>query len=469
MSEHSSPEFSKSLELHETNIPGLTWLDLPVHGDNRGWFKENWQREKMLQRGLPDFGPVQNNISYNETLGTVRGIHAEPWDKYVSIAKGRIFGAWVDLREGETFGQTFTLEMDPSKAIFVPRGVGNSFQVLEDQTVYSYLVNDHWSAENKDYAFLNLADPSANIQWPIPLEQSERSDKDKTAPFLESIAPIKPKKILITGANGQLGKALAQEFPGAELVDRSTFDISDTTTWGERNWRQYQAIINAAAYTKVDQAETPEGRIEAWNANATAVQNLARVAIDNHLTLVHVSSDYVFDGTHDEHTEDEPFSPLSVYGQSKAAGDSAAATVPKHYIARTSWVVGEGNNFIKIMQKLANNDVSPTVVNDQIGRLTFTEDLAQGIKHLLDTKAPYGTYNITNSGEPVSWADVAKEVFEESDRDTEDVTGVSTEEYYKGKEGIAPRPLQSTLNIDKIQNAGFTPRPWDEALEEYLR
>ncbi len=81
--------------------PGLTLFDIPVHGDNRGWFKENWQREKMVALGLPDFGPVQNNISFNRNVGTTRGIHAEPWDKFISVATGRVFGAWVDLRAGE--------------------------------------------------------------------------------------------------------------------------------------------------------------------------------------------------------------------------------------------------------------------------------------------------------------------------------------------------------------------------------
>ena len=93
-------EFSKKLTAHETPIPGVVLYDLPVHGDNRGWFKENWQREKMVALGLPDFRPVQNNISFNEKAGTTRGIHAEPWDKFISVATGRIFGAWVDLREG---------------------------------------------------------------------------------------------------------------------------------------------------------------------------------------------------------------------------------------------------------------------------------------------------------------------------------------------------------------------------------
>ena len=134
------------LHCESTNIPGLLVLRLPVHEDSRGWFKENWQRAKMTTVGLPPFVPVQNNISFNVSRGATRGIHAEPWDKFVSVASGRVFGAWVDLREGPTFGQSFWLELDPSVAVFVPRGVGNAFQTLEDSTAYTYLVNDHWSA-----------------------------------------------------------------------------------------------------------------------------------------------------------------------------------------------------------------------------------------------------------------------------------------------------------------------------------
>src|SRR5215217_5611035 len=118
-----SIEFSKKLVAHETPIPGVVVYDLPVHGDNRGWFKENWQREKMVALGLPDFRPVQNNISFNEKAGTTRGIHAEPWDKFISVATGKIFGAWVDLREGPGFGTMFCAAMTAKDAIYVPRGV----------------------------------------------------------------------------------------------------------------------------------------------------------------------------------------------------------------------------------------------------------------------------------------------------------------------------------------------------------
>jgi dTDP-4-dehydrorhamnose 3,5-epimerase/reductase len=465
-----SLEFSKNLEVTETNIPGLVVVDLPVHGDSRGWFKENWQREKMVGLGLPDFKPVQNNISFNAEKGVTRGIHAEPWDKYVSVAAGRIFGAWVDLREGETFGQKFTAEIDPTKAVFVPRGVGNAFQALEDNTAYTYLVTDHWSQEAVPlYTFLNLGDEQSSIEWPIPLEQAELSDKDKAHPQLAEVVPMKPPKVLIAGANGQLGMALRKLYPEAEFVDREEFDLTNPEAYKAKNWRQYSCIINAAAYTAVDNAETPEGRELAWNINARAVQLLAKVAIENDVTLVHISSDYVFDGTKEVHTEDELFAPLGVYGQSKAAGDIAAALAQKHYILRTSWVIGEGNNFVKTMKSLADKGVKPSVVDDQIGRLTFTKTLADGIKHLVDTKAPYGTYNLTNEGDSVSWADIAKLTYEKSGASADDVTGVTTEDYYAGKENISPRPLQSTMDLTKIKSTGFQPTDWRTELDNYMQ
>jgi dTDP-4-dehydrorhamnose reductase len=451
-------EFEKQLAAHTTSIPGLILYDLPVHGDSRGWFKENWQREKMSAIGLPDFGPVQNNISFNAQRGVTRG-----------IATGRIFGAWVDLREGDNFGTVFTAELDPSKAIFVPRGVGNSFQALEDNTTYTYLVNDHWSVEGQSqYTFLNLGDKTANIPWPIPLEQAELSEKDQEHATLADAIPMKPKKTLIIGALGQLGRALQIEFPDAECVDRDSFDMSDSAIIAARNWRQYDLILNAAAYTAVDVAETSEGRIEAWKSNATALTHLSHISNNYGVTLVHISSDYVFDGTTPEHTETEVFSPLSVYGQSKAAGDLAISTAKKYYIVRTSWVIGDGKNFVLTMKSLAEKGVKPTVVNDQIGRLTFTTDLARGIKHLVDTKAAYGTYNLTGEGDSVSWADIAADVYELTGHSRSDVTGTTTAEYYAGKTGIAPRPLQSTLNLEKLKAAGFVPRNWKDALIDYL-
>lgn len=460
-------EFSKELKQYDTTIDGLVVFDLPVHGDARGWFKENWQREKMLAVGLPDFKPVQNNISFNDKKGVARGIHAEPWDKFISLGNGRVFGFWVDIRAGSpSYGAVFATELDPTKAIYVPAGVANGYQTLEDDTVYSYLVNDHWSPEAQ-YSFVNMADESLGIDWPIPLSESEISDKDKAHPLLTDAQPVAKKKTLIVGAYGQLGKALSAEFPDAERVDRDTFDMSDPAIITSRNWHQYDTILNAAAYTAVDLAET-EGRTDAWLANATALTNLAAIASQNNILLVHVSTDYVFDGTNPHHTEDESFTPLGVYGQTKAAGDLVVSTVPRHYIARTSWVIGDGNNFVRTMKSLAEKGVKPSVVNDQIGRLTFTQDLADGIKHLVNTLPAYGTYNLTNDGDSVSWAEIAADVYELSEHARSDVTGITTAQYYEGKDGIAPRPLQSTLDLTKIKATGFVPRDWKQALRDYV-
>lgn len=461
-------EFEKPLAAHKTSIDGLVWYDLPVHGDARGWFKENWQKTKMTAVGLPDFGPVQNNVSFNAERGVTRGLHAEPWDKFISIGAGSVYGAWCDLRDGSsTYGNVFTVQLDPSRAVYVPRGVANGFQALEDNTVYMYLVNDHWSPDG-EYSFVSIFDESLNLNWPIPLDQAVVSDKDKNHPKLVDATPLKPQKTLVVGASGQLGLAFQAIFPDAECVGRDELDLSSPDVFTARRWRDYGVILNAAAYTAVDAAETPDGRRDAWRANATGVANLAKIATENNLTLVHISSDYVFDGTNNLHTENEAYSPINVYGQSKAAGDIAAALAPRHYIARTSWVIGEGKNFVRTMQSLAERGIKPNVVNDQIGRLTFTTDLAAGIKHLLDTNAPFGTYNITNDGESVSWADITKVIYDHCGKSANDVTPVTTKEYYAGKGMIAPRPLQSTLDLTKIKATGFNPRDWKQALQEYL-
>ncbi|MFB6609591.1 sugar nucleotide-binding protein [Agromyces sp. NPDC056379] len=465
-------EFSKQLTASTTPIPGLLVYELPVFGDNRGWFKENWQREKMLATGLPDFGPVQNNISFNDARGTTRGIHAEPWDKFVSVATGRIFGAWVDLREGETFGAVFTVEIDPSRAVFVPRGVGNAYQTLEDDTAYSYLVNDHWSPE-AHYTFLNLADETVAIPWPVPLDQAELSAKDAAHPRLADVEPFAPRRTLVVGAGGQLGRALSRRFAGradVEFADRSSLDLTASDLATARPWREYSTIINAAAYTAVDAAETIDGRRDAWAANSSAVARLADIARAFNLTFVHVSSDYVFDGTEEAaYREDAPLSPLGVYGQTKAAGDLAASSVRDHYILRTSWVIGEGANFVRTMHSLAGRGIDPAVVSDQRGRLSFTADIADAIAYLLETRPEAGVYNLSSTGPVRSWAEIAREVFRLAGHDPARVSDVTTAEYFSGADRvIAPRPANSALDLGKIVGAGFTPRDGDEALAEYV-
>ena len=235
-------------------------------------------------------------------------------------------------------------------------------------------------------------------------------------------------------------------------------------------------MINCGAYTAVDRAETPEGRLSAWAANATGPALLARTCAEHGITLVHVSSDYVFDGTREVHDEGEPLSPLSVYGQSKAAGDLAVAGCPRHYILRSSWVIGDGRNFVRTMVGLSDRVADPEdrldhvmVVDDQLGRLTFTRDMAAAIFHLLGSRAPYGTYDCTGSGAVRSWADIARACFEAANGNGDAVVPVSTAEYYAGAAGpVAPRPAHSALDLSKLEAAGFRMPDWEQVLSEYV-
>ncbi len=275
--------------------------------------------------------------------------------------------------------------------------------------------------------------------------------------------------VLILGAGGQLGRALQRVFPEAVALTRSQLDITDGAAVRDFDWSDVDVVLNAAAWTAVDAAEDPANLAAVRAVNVDAVGHLARAVRTCGATLVHVSSEYVFDGRHDgPYPEDWPASPLSVYGQSKADGDIQAGYVTKHYLLRTTWVVGEGANFVATMARLADRGVSPSVVDDQIGRLTSADDLAAGIRHLVDSRAPFGTYNLTDDGDPVSWADVAAMVFEARGMSAHDVRRVSTEEYFADKPGAAARPLNSVLDLSRIKAAGFSPPDWRDVVPRLL-
>jgi len=176
----------------QTDIPGLLVFDVTSVGDDRGWFQEKYQKAKLVSAGLPEsFSVVQTNVAYNKEKGVARGLHAEPWEKYISVIKGQAFVAYVDLRAGDNFGKIVTLEIDNNKAIFVPQGVANSYQTLEEDTYYVYSVSAHWSQELYDkYVSLNMADSQLNITWPIPLDNAVVSERDRNHPMLKDIKPM---------------------------------------------------------------------------------------------------------------------------------------------------------------------------------------------------------------------------------------------------------------------------------------
>jgi dTDP-4-dehydrorhamnose 3,5-epimerase len=175
-----------------TDIPGLLIFNVTEVADERGYFQEKFQKAKLVAAGLPEqFNIVQNSLSYNKKAGVTRGFHAEPWDKYISVVTGKVFAAYIDLRKGDTFGKVVTVEINPTTTVFLPRGVANSFQTLDDNTHYLYSVNAHWSGDNYDkYCFVNLADPTLDVEWPIKLDQAIVSDRDQNHPLLKDVTPL---------------------------------------------------------------------------------------------------------------------------------------------------------------------------------------------------------------------------------------------------------------------------------------
>ncbi len=458
----------------DARIPGLVEIPLTVHADSRGWFKENWHREKMSRFGLDHFHPVQNNVSFNAEPGALRGFHAEPWNKLVSVASGRVFAAWVDLREGESFGQTHWRILDPSVTVFVPWGVANAFQTLEKGTVYSYLVDDHWS-ETGQYASVHVADPSLGIPWPLPVEESVVSEKDQHNPLLQEVPPFQPGRILVLGADGQLGRALRRALAGEpggapfDALTRAELDLTNPAQMGAFPWGDYAVVVNAAAYTRVDEAETAKGREGAWAVNAQAPASLAQAARLHGFRLIHISTEYVYG--RDEGggiRESDPLSPQGVYAQSKAAGDLAVLASGRNVVLRTSWLMGEGKNFLETMSRLAQSGASPTVVSDQLGRPTFADDLARAVLYAAGHPEMEGVYHVTGDGPVVSWADVARRVFARSPDCPGRVRDVSSEEYASGAAGAAARPKNSVLSLDRIREAGFRPEDWRDGFDAYF-
>lgn len=273
--------------------------------------------------------------------------------------------------------------------------------------------------------------------------------------------------LLIIGGRGQLSIALQLQYPKARVAGSEQLDISDQSAVKAYDYSGVKVILNAAAYTDVDGAETTEGRLAAWRINAEGARNLTAVALARDLTLVHISSDYVFDGTQRLHNETEPLSPLGVYGQTKAAADIVVSLLPRYYILRTSWVIGDGKNFVRSIFGLAQKGIAPSVIADQIGRLTFTSELARVIDHLLLSKSPYGTYNASNSGPVGSWADIARDVFKAAHVDLP-VNNTTIAAYYEGKANISLRPINCTFDLTKLQTSGFVSHDWREDLKNYV-
>ncbi len=269
-------------------------------------------------------------------------------------------------------------------------------------------------------------------------------------------------RYVITGGHGMLGRDLDRALAGRDVgvLAREDLDITDAAAV-RSTIRDVDVVINAAAYTRVDDAETDEERATAVNAYGAGL--LAAAAAAAGARFVQVSTDYVFDGTATTpYAEDAPRHPLGAYGRSKAAGEVAVlAAHPQAHIVRTAWLYGEhGPNFARTMLTLAANRESVSVVDDQRGQPTWTGDLAARIVALLDAEAPAGTYHATSSGE-TSWFGFARAIFEVAGLDPERVLPTVSSQFVRP----AARPAYSVLGHGAWTRIGMpAPRDWREGL-----
>jgi dTDP-4-dehydrorhamnose reductase len=268
-------------------------------------------------------------------------------------------------------------------------------------------------------------------------------------------------KILITGAKGMLGSDFVSAFleKKHEVIARGRdLDITDKSSIQEITLIKPELIINCAAYTNVDLAETDKDLC--YKLNVIGVDNLVTAANSCGSILVHFSTDYVFDGAKSSFNEDDAPHPLNYYGETKALGEECLRKkAKKYYLVRTSWLFGKnGKNFVETIKKLSSEKETLKVVNDQIGRPTFTKDLVEGVMNLVFGKKEFGVYHLTNSGS-CSWFDLAKKIVSLTNSKCI-VSPCTTEEFPRP----AKRPKFSVLNNNKFSQL----RSWESALSEYL-
>lgn len=272
-------------------------------------------------------------------------------------------------------------------------------------------------------------------------------------------------RYLVTGSAGMLGTDLLAALGGRDAtgLSRAALDVTDPDAVAEAV-AGHDVIINAAAHTKVDDAETHED--DAHRINAHGAANLARAAALHGASLVQLSTDYVFGGTATSpYPEDAPRNPVSAYGRTKAEGERLALELNpgRTFVVRTAWTYGQhGPNFARTMLRLAGERDTVDVITDQVGQPTWTADLAGQIVTLLDAGAPAGVYHGTNAGQ-ASWYDFARLVFELGGYDPDRVKPTDSTSFVRP----APRPAYSVLGHDAWRRAGLTPmRDWTDALRE---
>lgn len=273
------------------------------------------------------------------------------------------------------------------------------------------------------------------------------------------------RAIVVTGAGGQVGRALAGPLSGARFLSHLDLDVTDAG--GVRRAAGTASIVlHLAAMTNVDECERDPDRAFAVNAEGT--RNVVEAAEDAGARVIYLSTDYVFDGTKPgEYSEDDPPAPINAYGRSKLEGERFVAKVPANLIVRTSWVFGDGRNFVRTMVGAARNGTPLRVVDDQTGRPTWAEGLAEAIVFLVE-EGVSGVIHVTGEGAPSTWADVAEFALAVARLDAP-VERTDSATYRRSADRlVAPRPPNSTLSLERARKLGVPLRDWRDSVRRYV-
>ena len=394
------------MNIIQTDIPGVVIIEPRVFGDERGYFMESFSQAQFEREVCPTVF-VQDNESCSR-YGVLRGLHYQlpprSQSKLVRVVEGRVVDFAVDIRVGSpTFGRYVAVELtgENHRQLFIPRGFAHGFVTLSQRAVFQYKCDEYYAPDHEGAVAWN--DPTLAIDWRIPTVDVVLSERIGTIPgwrrpdcsiternFTDSMPPCG-----IASGNVDYGDFSDRgEWPARPVAAEDSAGISGA------QFRLYrlpegditdaegmeavvkecgaEAIINCAAYTAVDRAESDEAAAERINADGPAV--LAALAVRYGCRLIHLSTDYVFDGNaRRPYREEDPVGPVSVYGRTKLAGEERVRTSGAcGAIVRTAWLYSEfGNNFVKTMLRLAGEGKTPSVVDDQYGTPTYATDLAR--------------------------------------------------------------------------------------------
>jgi len=455
------------MKVEKTAIEGVLVLTPKVFEDNRGWFMEAYTT-KVNELSNIDF--VQDNHSLSKEKDTFRGLHFQnhPYaqSKLVRCIKGSILDFAIDLRKNsKTYLQSISVELSENnkQMLFIPKGFAHGFLTLTDNVEVMYKVDDLYSY-NHDKSLFYL-DPKLKLKLK---ENLILSDKDFTAPLIEKLDSNFDVKILVTGANGQLGYDVCRllekkgiDFCAADIQD---FDITDEKAT-EKFVSKYEPniIIHCSAYTAVDKAE--EDQNNCYSVNVLGTKNMVSVAKIINAKFIYLSTDYIFSATDDKVINElEKPKAINYYGKTKLEGEQLALAYDKSFIVRTSWVFGKnGNNFVKTILNLAKQKTELQIIGDQIGSPTYTVDLAKALVDLAFTES-YGIYHITNEGF-CSWFEFAEFILDSAKIKVK-LNKISTAEY----NAKAKRPSNSRLSKDMLDKQKIDRLPeWKDAVLRFLK